>query len=201
MAPKREIVLEIRLGRLWLTLAILAVVAGMALASAVAAAPPRVPIGAPSAGLAAMPGSYYLTSGDSYDGADAPGACAEGYHMASLWEIWDTSNLRYEGDLGYQYPDGDCGQGPPTEVQGWVRTGSTASTSAQGPGLANCAAYTSTTVISGTVVALPQDWSAPDSTMGVWEAGTARCSSSLRVWCVRSALRPRCVLPLALRSY
>ena len=201
MAPKREIVLEIRLGRLWLTVAILIVVAGMALASAVAAAPQRVAHSASSAGLAALPGSYYLTSGDSYDGADAPGACADGYHMASLWEIWDTSNLRYETSLGYQYPNGDCGLGPPTAVEGWVRTGITASISTAGPGQANCSAYTSTTVISGTVVALPHDWSAPDSTMGVWEAGTALCSSSLRVWCVRPALRARCLLPLALRSY
>jgi hypothetical protein len=201
MASKREMVVEIRLGRLWLTLAILAVAAGMALASAVAAAPQRVPHSAPSAGLPSIWGSYYLTSGDSYDAAEAPGACAEGYHMASLWEIWDTSNLRYETSLGYQYPSGDCGQGPPTGVEGWVRTGSTASTSTEGPGMANCSAYTSTTVISGTVVALPTNWSTPDSTMGVWEAGTAGCSSSMRVWCVRPALPPRCLLPLILRSY
>ena len=201
MAPNREIVLEIRLGRLWLTVAILIVVAGMALASAVAAAPQRVAHNAASVGLAAMPGSYYLTSGDSYDGADAPGACADGYHMASLWEIWDTSNLRYETSLGYQYPNGDCGLGPPTAVEGWVRTGITASISTAGPGQANCSAYTSTTVISGTVVALPHDWSAPDSTMGVWKAGTALCSSPSRVWCMRPALRARCLLPLALRSY
>ena len=199
MAAKREIVFEIRLGRLWLTVAILTVVAGMALVSAVVAAPQRGPHTAPSGAPASIWGSYYLTSGDSYDGADAPGACAESYHMASLWEIWDTSNLRYEGDLGYQYPDGDCGQGPPTDAYGWVRTGSTASTSTDGPGLANCAAYTSTTVISGTVVSLPNDWSAPGSTMGVWEAGTASCSSAQRVWCVRSALH--CYLPLSLRSY
>ena len=199
MAPKREIIFEIRLGRLWRLALLLAVVAAMLLAATVGAAPGRVPNSGPLAWTATMPGSYYLTAGDSYDGGDAPSACAKGYHMASLWEIWDVSNLRYEGNLGYQYPDGDCGQGPPTDVLGWVRTGEAASTSNEGPGRANCSAYTSTTVISGTVVALPNDWSAPASTMGVWVAGTASCASSQRVWCVRSALHT--YLPLGLRNY
>jgi hypothetical protein len=199
MAPKREIVFEIVLGRVWRLALLLTVVAAMLLAATVGAAPGRVPSSAPLAWSATMPGSYYLTASASYDGDDAPGACAKGYHMASLWEIWDTSNLRYNTQLGYQYPDGDCGQGPPTDVLGWVRTGADASTSNQGPGRANCSAYTSTTVISGTVVALPDDWSAPDSTMGVWVAGTASCASSQRVWCVRSAIHR--YLPLGLRNY
>ena len=199
MAPKREIVFEIVLGRVWRLALLLAVVAALLLAATVGAAPGGVPNNAPLAWSAAMPGSYYLTASDGYDGDDAPGACAKGYHMASLWEIWDTSNLRYNSQLGYQYPDGDCGQGPPTDVLGWMRTGATASTSNEGPGRANCSAYTSTTVISGTVVALPDNWSAPDSTMGVWMAGTASCSSSQRVWCVRSALRR--YMPLGLRNY
>jgi len=47
--------------------------------------------------------SYYVTK-TSHDGSEALTACAEGYHMASLWEIFDTSNLRYNTQLGATAP-------------------------------------------------------------------------------------------------
>lgn len=49
---------------------------------------------------ATVPGSYYLTP-STYDGHDALCACAEGYHVASLWEIWDLSKLlaRLQGEV------------------------------------------------------------------------------------------------------
>ena len=45
--------------------------------------------------LAASSGmrQYYVTTTYHY-GADADDACASGYHMASLWEIMDPSNLK-----------------------------------------------------------------------------------------------------------
>jgi hypothetical protein len=42
---------------------------------------------------------FYVTP-TLHDGAHALSACATGYHMASLWEIHDTSNLTYDTDLG-----------------------------------------------------------------------------------------------------
>ena len=166
MARKREIVFEIVVGRLRLTLLLVALVGALALASVVWAAPEKGPSQAPLAWIAMMPGSYYLT-GDTYEGNEALTACADGYHMASLWEIWDVSNLRYDTDLGYCWSPGDCGEGPPTTVFGWVRSGGLASIGTVCPGRDNCAAYTTITGASGTVVSLPNNWSAPSSTIGV----------------------------------
>ena len=198
MAPKREIVFEIVVGRLWVLLILVALVGGLALASVVWAAPGKRPSHVPLAWMATMPGSYYLTD-DTYEGNEALTACADGYHMAALWEIWDVSNLRYDTDLGHCWSPGDCGEGPPTNKFGWVRTGGLAGIGPVGPGRDNCAGYTTTIGASGTVIALPYNWSAPSSTIGVWEAGTKACGSSQRVWCVRSALH--LYLPLALRNY
>jgi hypothetical protein len=62
---------------------------------------------------------------NSADGSQALTACAAGFHMASLWEIFDPSNLQYDGTLGRT--NDDSGFGPPTADfflnGGWVRTG------------------------------------------------------------------------------
>jgi hypothetical protein len=81
---------------------------------------------------------YYLTT-TLHNGAQATTACAAGFHMASLWEMFDTSNLKYETGLGFTRPD--SGFGPPLSL-GWVRTGGNASFSTT-PGFANCNAWTS----------------------------------------------------------
>jgi hypothetical protein len=72
--------------------------------------------------------SYYLTQ-TTHNGSQPLTACAAGYHMASLWEIFDTSNLKYDTALGAV--SNDSGSGPPTVVivaghilnAGWIRTG------------------------------------------------------------------------------
>lgn len=128
---------------------------------------------------------YYLTISDGYDGNDAPGACAAGYHMASLWELLDVSNMTYHSVLGYQIFPGDQGDGPPTDVDGWVRTGNAASIGPASPGVHNCAGYTFQDAgMSGTVVSLPNNWSAPGTLIGSWSASTSTCATSQRVWCV-----------------
>jgi len=38
---------------------------------------------------AAAPRRFYLTKEDAFDGLHAPTACAAGFHMASLFEIFD----------------------------------------------------------------------------------------------------------------
>ncbi|TKJ29784.1 MAG: hypothetical protein CEE40_07440 [Chloroflexi bacterium B3_Chlor] len=199
MASKREIVFEIVVGRLWVLLILVALVGGLALASVVWAAPEKRPSQSPLAWMAMMPGSYYLTD-DTHDGNEALVACAAGYHMAALWEIWDVSNMTYNTSLGYQIVGGDQGDGPPTDVGGWVRTGSIANTGTGAPGTNNCGSYTQEDgAMGGTVVSLPNNWSAPTSTIGVWEAGIKNCDSFQPVWCVRGPLRG--YLPLILRNY
>src|SRR4030095_14217317 len=80
-------------------------------------------------------------------------------HMASLWEIDDLTNLRYNRDLGVTGDD-DSGSGPPTFMAGWIRTGST-SFSGSVPGRANCNLWASSSGGAGTNVFLPAFWFSP----------------------------------------
>jgi hypothetical protein len=123
---------------------------------------------------------YYLTKND-YNGADADTACASGYHMASLWEILDPSNLKYNTDLGRTMSD--SGQGPVINIYGWVRTGYYNSTSGT-PGAANCNVWTSSSAFElGTYAKLPTNWPAGQD-IQVWEVSTRNCGSLESVWCV-----------------
>ncbi len=96
---------------------------------------------APSAGSTGLR-MYYL-SGNTTFGNGPLDQCGTGYHMASLWEIVDTSNLQYNTSLGYM-GNADQGSGPPTgnNAKGWVRTGGASSTNTT-PGIGNCANWTS----------------------------------------------------------
>jgi hypothetical protein len=76
-------------------------------------------IGAPT--LAEARTTYYLTT-RTFQGNAALTAGTAGFHMASLWEIRDTSNLQYDTSRGLT--QADSGSGPPTETWGWARTGS-----------------------------------------------------------------------------
>ena len=82
---------------------------------------------------------FYLTQ-TTHTGAAALYACAPGYHMASMWEILDPSNLLYNVSRGATQDD--SGDGPPNDLDGWVRTGNNAS-GAGSAGSANCDAWTS----------------------------------------------------------
>jgi hypothetical protein len=124
---------------------------------------------------------YYLASG-SFDGSQALTACAAGYHMASLWEIRDTSNLQYNTILGYNLAD--SGQGPPSGVTGWVRTGSASTTSSITPGVANCGTWSlNTHSLNGTGVALVDSWTNSSVPVSPWIAGLFPCNTSNFVWC------------------
>ena len=79
---------------------------------------------------------YYLTTG-TFDGSHALAACSAGYHMASVWEIHEPSNLRYDTNLGFNLDD--SGLGPPTGPGGWIRTGLVSNVSGV-TGVGNCAA-------------------------------------------------------------
>lgn len=127
-------------------------------------------------------GRHYYVTRDTYDGADADTACASGYHMASLWEILDVSNLVYDTSLGLT--DADSGEGPPTgEFWGWVRTGYSSDVS-NTPGKGNCEVWSSASDSDyGSCASLVFDWtSTPD--LGTWWLYAGKCSTDRLVWCV-----------------
>jgi hypothetical protein len=132
---------------------------------------------------------YYLTK-DSYKGSYASGingngagVCACGYHFASLWEILDPSNLKYNTNLGYNQDD--SGNGPPSFISGWARTGYSSNNSSN-PGQANCSNWESTDNFSfGTIISLSSDWTNSDERdISVWDAAFRGCNATAQVWCV-----------------
>ncbi len=143
---------------------------------------------------------YYLTEWP-HDGsqADEAGVCEPGYHFASLYEILDTSNLRYNADLGWTAAD--SGQGPPTGLVGWVRTGYDSSGS-DTPGQGNCDNWDSNAEgVYGAKASLPHYWPLPPD-MFVWEVSTGTCNNFGWVWCVEDYLVPKMIyLPLVMKNY
>ena len=159
------------------SLVIAAVVTGGVAPHLVAGQAPRPVAGAPA------PRHFYLTPARQSGGA-ALTACARGFHMASVWEIIDPSNLKYDTTKGFSQDD--SGSGPPTLAGGWVRTGGEANETGV-PGTSNCNAWTSNNPFGeGTVMALPPIWTATDlSVINPWFAGGEICAEPTRVWCVQ----------------
>jgi hypothetical protein len=136
------------------------------------------------ASAAAGQRTFYVTK-DGYTGSEALSACAKGYHMASIFEILNVSNLRYIKDKGFGFISQDSGEGPPAEVAGWVRTGGSKS-GAGSAGTGNCEAWTSdSTGDVGTAAGLPSQWEAPAVAISPWIAVPINCSSPTQVWCVQ----------------
>jgi hypothetical protein len=128
------------------------------------------------------PRKFYLTQLD-YHADEALSVCAAGYHMASLWEIHDPSNLRYDTELGFQFDD--SGSGPPSNIRGWIRTGQTIFND-NPAGHANCNLWTTRSGGSlGTSVALSGSWSSPGVSASPWIAEASACDTGHRVWCVQ----------------
>ena len=155
--------------------------------------------------LAASSGmrQYYLTitiyNGANADGTDGNGAgvCVDGYHFASLWEIVDPSNLKYDTDLGVTRDD--SGQGPPSYLGGWVRTGYSSNNDSI-PGWGNCDAWASNdSGHRGTFASLPRDWTAGGD-IYVWEVGAGPCDLSRYVWCVADKVGSSVYLPSILKN-
>ena len=133
---------------------------------------------------------FYLTQQNALDGSQALTACVDKYHMASIWEILDVTNLSYALELGpaIVFTRADQGSGPPSNVLGWVRTGGVSSTSAvAGSGNCNAAGnpWTSNNgADSGTLVLLPDTWTNAGTVVAPWVALTLPCDALLSVWCV-----------------
>ena len=143
---------------------------------------------------------YYLTS-STVAANQVLTACATGYHMASLWEILDTTNLEYNSTLGLTLSD--SGSGPPAAYYGWVRTGYLNASSTT-PGTGNCFTWGSVSgSYSGTRVRLPANWAAAAVQSAPWEANAAACNSTdTRVWCVGDdIIAPEIYLPIVVKNY
>jgi hypothetical protein len=153
----------------WLVAGVILGVAIGSWRSANAAGPPSVQV---------APRQYYLTQNDTYDGISADQACATGYHMASIFEILDPSNLQYNTSLGYT--QGDSGAGPPHEVDGWIRSGD------QNDLDLNCAGWTTAGAGAyGPIATLSYDLVA--GAESPWTVTTGRiCSETRRVWCMQN---------------
>lgn len=142
------------------------------------------------------PRRYYLTQ-FGVTGGEALAACQPGFHMASLFEIWDPSGLSYDTNLGFTRED--SGQGPPrgaapldplSDARGWVRTGDIAATGTAAS-FANCVAWTTASASQWGTTADPQGGWDPEvpggwltSTVDPWNAGARRCNEPAKVWCV-----------------
>lgn len=134
---------------------------------------------------------FYLTADPDYNGRDALGVCEPGFHMASMWELRDPSNLLYAWELGSQivHRNGDSGWGPPIGDFGWIRTGDIALTTLSTAGFHNCNGYrSSSSTHYGSIMKL-------DFVIGevvaqayqlhldlAWYRRT--CNMDYRVWCV-----------------
>jgi hypothetical protein len=141
----------------------------------------QVAAGAPVSGAKPL---YYLTP-QGLAGDEALTACAAGFHMAALWEIFDPSTNQYDTTRGRTAAD--AGFGPPTEIYRWIRTGFSASgrtSGQQGAGRDNCEAWTIDHQGQGTMVALSSAWGGAPTRIGPWQARTTGCAESRPVWCV-----------------
>jgi hypothetical protein len=145
---------------------------------------------------------YYLTK-DSFKGTkpsgsngSGAGVCANGYHFASLWEILDPSNLKYDTVLGDDLLD--SGEGPPSYTLGWVRTGSS-SNNIPKPGRANCSNWEYESGF-GTVVSLTTNWTdSSNRDIFVWDAALHTCSEDIQVWCMEDYYWMKIYYPLIMR--
>ena len=75
------------------------------------------------------------------------------------------------------------GQGPPSDIAGWVRTGWAGYLDSGPPGQINCYVWTSNSGALGSAVSLSTDWTATGAMHG-WEPSFWGCHLSLPVWCV-----------------
>jgi len=126
------------------------------------------------------PKKYYLSQ-SGFTGSQASTACEKGFHMATLWEIYNTSSLQYDVDLGVVH--GNSAFGPPVGF-GWIRTGNSPNNTANIPGLDDCLSWTVNDG-KGTTVSLAGHWNTTSSVISPWVTILITCDSSVSVWCVQ----------------
>lgn len=116
---------------------------------------------------------YYITK-DQVSAPGAPGACANGYHFASMFELQTPSLLEYDSTLGEVSPD----SGSSHDFHfGWVRSGDNSSTSL------NCSNWTDAGVVQ-TGTALSHDDGNPEED-GFGVLTFYGCVGPARTWCIQ----------------
>jgi hypothetical protein len=128
--------------------------------------------------------AFYLTKTE-HTGDQALIACAAGFHMASMWEVIDPSNLGYDNSLGFRNPNQDS-SGAPSGKSGWIATG-TESVAAGLPGETNCSSWSSSSSsdeLLGTAASLELVWNSTATAVSPWHAWTFTCNTRQRVWCI-----------------
>ena len=129
-------------------------------------------------------GRHFYLSTANYNPTQAPTACALGYHLASLWELYDVSNLTYDYDHPAAYVKVDSGYGPPSNWYGWVRTGYDSSGDST-TGTGNCLNWSSNSnSYYGVSVRLSRTWETAPGDIGPWDATSFTCNTVGPVWCV-----------------
>lgn len=129
---------------------------------------------------------FYLTQG-TFTGSQALTACDPGFHMASLWEIFDLGSVEYDTTRGAT--QADSGQGAVSSL-GWARTGGSAATGGVA-GTDNCDAWTSSDAADqGSYVDLSGDWSndlasTTNDEIEPWTSFDRDCNLPAPVWCVQ----------------
>jgi hypothetical protein len=129
---------------------------------------------------------YYMTQ-TLHQPNEALTACETGFHFASLYEILDPSNLRYDTYRGRA--SDDSGSGPLTHRPAWLRTGTNASGSGvMAPGFANCNAWTTMDGNSfGSYIELTRAWTIElfPEYKWPWRMQAIPCDLQAAVWCVQ----------------
>jgi len=110
---------------------------------------------------------YYLTT-NAVQGSQAANACAPGFHIASVWELLDLGDLRYDTTLG---PGTDQRSGPPSQINGWAYVDAD-----------SCLDWTDTSASRlGGLIALRTTVS---QDTGPWATEAGQCVATFRVWCL-----------------
>lgn len=140
---------------------------------------------APSGFVPLQSGRHLYQTNTSYVANNVLSACSAGYHTASLWEILDVSNLAYDYNNPSAKTQDDSGHGPPSGLDGWVRTGYSSSSDGTA-GSGNCLNWTSNGSIRsyGTAVRLANDWTSAPGDISTWVASSFTCNATKPVWCV-----------------
>jgi hypothetical protein len=123
---------------------------------------------------------YYLTNATG-TGAAAGSACADGFHLAPVSELFETSArvLTYD-TLRAAAQQAPLGKGPPANVLGWATSGE-ATLDCSGGAASGLAVY-----LDGTTV-LPEQQALKSSRVSQWVGERSPCGTAHFVWCVEDA--------------
>ncbi len=195
-----RITLHVTYSRPSLTREVFAVVCLLVAGLALPAAPPTEAQPGPQATyLPHGVGRHFYLTQVFYQADEVLTACGPGYHMASLWEILDPSNLIYDYDNPAARTLADSGIGPPSCRYGWLHTGFDSSNSPV-VGTGNCSAWTSAEAGDfGSVARLSCDWEGAPGLIRPWDAKSPTCNSFTAVWCVADITTA--YLPLIMRKH